>query len=205
MRPCACGQHGVVHLRIVLGQVQAAVGRQAFEQDFAEVFAAGSPRERYREVGHQFSSSLRMRVMGASTVGSACSSASMAAFMVPSRVSCVRMIRSSTAPQRVATAFAAHLVGLALQHRVDADAGTGHDAGHLGQHAGLVGHAQAQVVAGDHLAHGQHGQVVMAGQRVRLEGQVRHAVERVGRVQAGDVHQIGNHGAGGGLEPAPLP
>ena len=33
------GQLGVVDLRVVLGQVQAAVGRQAFEQDVAKVFA----------------------------------------------------------------------------------------------------------------------------------------------------------------------
>ncbi len=37
------------------------------------------------------------------------------------------------------------------------------------------------------------------GQGVALEGQVRHAVARVGGVQAGDVDQVGNHGAGGGL------
>ncbi len=32
-------EHGVIHLRVVLGQVQAAIGRQAFEQDVAELFA----------------------------------------------------------------------------------------------------------------------------------------------------------------------
>src|SRR5450830_1614010 len=85
-------------------------------------------------------------------------------------------------------ALAAHFVGLTLQHRVDADARRGQDAGHTGQHASLVGHAQAQVVAGDDVAHG-----------VGLEGQVRHALGGIGRVQAGDVDQIGNHGAGGGL------
>ena len=36
-------------------------------------------------------------------------------------------------------------------------------------------------------------------ERVGLESQVRHAVERVGGVQTGDVHQVGNHRAGGGL------
>ena len=35
-----------------------------------------------------------------------------------------------------------------LQHRVNADATFGQDAGHIGQDAGLVGHAQAQVMAG---------------------------------------------------------
>ena len=32
-------EHGVVHLRVVLGQVQTAIGRQAFEQDVAKLFA----------------------------------------------------------------------------------------------------------------------------------------------------------------------
>jgi hypothetical protein len=41
-------------------------------------------------------------------------------------------------------------------------------------------------------------------QLVGLEGQVRHAVLGVGRVQAGDVHQVGNHGAGRGLGARPL-
>jgi hypothetical protein len=63
-------QRGRVDLRIGLGQVQAAIGRQAFEQDFAEVLAAGIAAG--GQVQHQFSSSLRMRVIGASTVGKAC-------------------------------------------------------------------------------------------------------------------------------------
>jgi hypothetical protein len=66
-------QRGRVDLRIGLGQVQAAVGRQAFEQDFAEMLAAGIAAG--GQVQHQFSSSLRMRTIGASTVGKACSSA----------------------------------------------------------------------------------------------------------------------------------
>jgi hypothetical protein len=61
------------------------------------------------------------------------------------------------------------LGGFALQHRVDRDAVVGQDAGDLGQHAGLVGHAQAQVVGGLHLGDRQDGRV---GQRVGLEGQV---------------------------------
>lgn len=32
-------EHGVVHLRVVLWQVQATIGCQAFEQDVAELFA----------------------------------------------------------------------------------------------------------------------------------------------------------------------
>jgi len=84
-------ERGVVHLGVVLRQVQATVGCQAFEQDFAETLAVGVATG--REVAHQASSSLRMRVMGASTVGSACIWAK-ASFMVPSRVSWVRMMTS---------------------------------------------------------------------------------------------------------------
>jgi hypothetical protein len=57
--------------------------------------------------------------MGASTVGSACICAS-AAFMRPSTVSCVRMMRSVFSPPSAGThdiAFGAD----ALQHGVDAD------------------------------------------------------------------------------------
>ena len=101
---------------------------------------------------------------------------------------------------RLGGAFAAHFVRLALQHGVDTDTGFSQQARHLGQHARLIGDAQAQVVAGHHFAHGQHGQGAHGiGQRVGLEGQVRHAVLRVGGVQAGNVHQVGDHGAGGGL------
>jgi len=32
-------EHGAVDLRVVLGQVQAAIGGQAFEQDVAELLA----------------------------------------------------------------------------------------------------------------------------------------------------------------------
>src|ERR1035437_6044815 len=59
----------LIHLRVRLGQVQAAIWRQAFKQDVAKVFraavAAGG------EVFHQASSSLRMRVIGCSTLGRA--------------------------------------------------------------------------------------------------------------------------------------
>jgi hypothetical protein len=57
-----------------------------------------------------------MRVIGASTVGRPCISA-MAAFMVPSRA-------GEDDEVGLGRARAAHLVGLALQHGVDADAGT---------------------------------------------------------------------------------
>ena len=72
----------------------------------------------------------------------------------------------------------------------------GQDAGDLAEHAGLVFHAQAQVVAGKHLIHGQHAHVLP---RIGVKGQVRHAVLRVAGGQAGHVHQVGNHGAGGWL------
>src|SRR5205085_3042519 len=75
---------------IVRRQVQAAVGRQALQQDVAEralgAVAAGADVL-------QASSSLRMRTMGASTVASACIFA-MASFMRPSTVSWVRMMTS---------------------------------------------------------------------------------------------------------------
>ena len=101
--------------------------------------------------------------------------------------------------------LATHLIGFALQHGVNADVGLGQDAGHAGQHASLVGHTQAQVVAGHHLAHRQHRQFGLGlVQRVRLERQMRHTVERVHRVQAGDVHQVGNHRAGGWLRASTL-
>jgi len=45
-----------------------------------------------------------------------------------------------------------------------------------------------RVVAGHHLADGQHRQLGSGlVQRARLEGEVRHAVERVHRVQPGDI------------------
>ena len=79
-----------VDVRVVRRQVQPAVGRQPFEQDVAE-----GPRRRVAAGAQvsQRSSSLRMRTMLASTVGSACIRAS-AASMRPSTVSCVRMMRS---------------------------------------------------------------------------------------------------------------
>ena len=73
----------------------------------------------------------------------------------------------------------------------------------LGQHAGLVGHAQAQVERGDHLVDRQDRRV---GHRVGLERQVRHAVVGIGGVQARDVDQVGDHRADAvGSAPAPLP
>ena len=87
---------------------------------------------------------------------SACSWASTS-FMVPSRVSCVRMIRSVEVAPSPPTSSASRCSTASMLMPASAS-----DAGHLGQHAGLVGHAQAQVVAGHHLAHGQHRQVAHA-------------------------------------------
>ena len=44
-----------------------------------------------------------------------------------------------------------------LQHGVDADAKFGQHTSHIGQHARLIGHAQA---AGLNIVDGQHGQVL---------------------------------------------
>ena len=59
------GQGSRVHLRIGLGQIQAAIGRQAFKQDFAKALGLGWGRAGGAggDVTHQASSSLRMRTM----------------------------------------------------------------------------------------------------------------------------------------------
>src|SRR5476649_1508491 len=85
---------------------------------------------------------------------------------------------------------------LLLQHGVDRDGGVGQDARQVGQHARLVGHVHAQIVAGGDLRHRQDLDV---GHLVRLEGQVRHAVLRIGRGQARDVDQVGDDGRRGRL------
>ncbi len=72
----------------------------------------------------------------------------------------------------------------------------GQQAGQLGQHARLVGHAQTQVIAGPHFSHRQDVQIAHGP---RLESQVGHTVERVRSVQTGDVHQVGDHRAGSRL------
>ena len=64
------------------------------------------------------------------------------------------------------------------------------------QHARLVGHDQAQVEGRHHLVDRQDRRV---GHRVGLERQVRHAMVGVGRGQARDVDQVGDHRAGGRL------
>ena len=84
-------QGSCVELRVAFRQVQTAIWGQAFEQDFTKLFAVCVAA--CRQVTHQFNSSLRMRTIGAMTVGSACISAKTA-FSVPSRVSWVRMITS---------------------------------------------------------------------------------------------------------------
>jgi len=106
-QPAPARERGRVDTRVALGQVQPAVGRQAFEQDLAEAarcrVAAGA------EVS-QLRSSLRIFTIGARTVGSACIFAS-ASRMRPSTVSCVRMIRSVlVAPGAPALALARAVV-----------------------------------------------------------------------------------------------
>ena len=92
---------------------------------------------------------------------------------------------------------AAHLVCLALHDGINADVCRCQYACDLCQHACLVGHAQAQVVAGNYGAHGEQGQVCLHG--VGLEGQVRHAVLLLGSVQTRHIYQVGNDGTGGGF------
>ena len=78
---------------------------------------------------------------------------------------------------------------LTLQHGVDGNRVIGQDAGHVGQHTCLVFDAQTQVITGNDFAHRQHRQ---RRQGMRLEGQVRHAMFRIGRRQTGDIDQIGD-------------
>ena len=89
-----------------------------------------------------------------------------------------------------------HLARRALQHRIDADRRLGQDACQTRQHTGLVRHPQAQVVAGDHIRHGQHRDLADG---VGLKSQVRDPVQGVGGVQTGDIDQIGDHRTGRGL------
>jgi len=83
-----------------------------------------------------------------------------------------------------------------LQQRIDRDAVLGEDAGDARQHAGFVGHLQAQVKRGHDFVDRQHRQVL---HRRRLECEVRHAVVGVGRGQACDVDEVGDHRRGRGL------
>ncbi|OIQ79965.1 hypothetical protein GALL_382930 [mine drainage metagenome] len=79
------------HLRIVLGQIQPAIGRQPFEQDVGK--SARSGLASGAQITHQRSSSFRMRTMVASTLGRACMRA-MAASIRASTVSCVSTMTS---------------------------------------------------------------------------------------------------------------
>ena len=83
-----------------------------------------------------------------------------------------------------------------LADGVNGDALLGQNAGDIRQHAGLVRDAQAQVIARDGLFNRQHRQFAHF---FGLEGEMRHAVFRVGSVQAGDIDEVGNHRAGGGF------
>ena len=82
---------------------------------------------------------------------------------------------------------------LLLDHRVDRDLAVGEDARDVGQHAGPVVDAHAQVVARLDLAHRQERHV---GELVGLEREVRHAMLGVGGVHARDVDEVGDHRAG---------
>jgi hypothetical protein len=62
---------------------------------------------------------------------------------------------------------------LLLDHRVDADLAVGEDARDVREHAGLVFHAHAQVIARDHVADRQERHV---GELVGLECKMRHAM-----------------------------
>ena len=94
-----------------------------------------------------------------------------------------------------------HLTGWALQHGIDADGGLRQDARQSRQHTGLVRHPQAQVVAGDHIRHGQHRDLADG---VGLKSQVRDPVQGVGGVQTGDIDQIGDHRTGRGFAASAL-
>ena len=128
----------------------------------------------------QFSSSLRMRTIGASTVGSACICA-IARFMSPSTVSWVRMMTSVCASPSADSRCSSASIEMPASARMPVM---------LRQHAGLVGHLQAQIEGGHDLVDRQDRR---RRQRVGLERQVRHAVVRIGGVQPGDVDQVGDH------------
>ena len=81
---------------------------------------------------------------------------------------------------------------LLLDHRVDRDLAVGEDARDVGEHAGLVLDAHAQVIARLDLAHRQERHV---GELVGLEREVRHAMLGVGGVHARDVDEVGDHRA----------
>ena len=173
------GERRGVDLRITLGNVQAAVGREALEQDRGE---AASRRFAARAHISHARSSLRMRTIFASTVGSACifgdrrRHATLDGVVrqdddVGARLACAGGVRP-------------------LQQRVDRDAVLGEDAGDPRQHAGLVGDLQAQVEGGDDVVDRQDAEVL---HRRRLEREMRNAVVGVGGGEAGDVDQVGDH------------
>ena len=82
------------------------------------------------------------------------------------------------------------LLDFLLHDRLDVDTALRQDAGHLGQHAWMVLGLDAQVVG---TFAGFDRQDRVGRQRVRLEGQVRHAVFRVAGHGANHVHQVGDH------------
>ncbi|KAF5292674.1 hypothetical protein FQR65_LT20242 [Abscondita terminalis] len=158
-------QAGIIDCGVLLGQVQPAIGRQAFEQDVAKTLAVRMAAR--GKVHHQFNSSLRMRLMGASTEGSPWICAN-AASMSPSRVAWVRMIRSVCVEPSPPTSPASRCSTASML---------------------MPAPARMPVILASTPASS-------ATRMRRLKGQVRHAVLRVAGGQAGHIHQIGNHRAG---------
>ena len=83
-----------------------------------------------------------------------------------------------------------------MHHGVDGYGAVGKDARNVGEHAGPVEHAHAQVVRGHHLLHGQD---YRRRKLVGLEGEVRHALLRIGGVHARHINQVCHHRRCGGL------
>src|SRR5690606_4108580 len=88
------------------------------------------------------------------------------------------------------------LLGFLLHDRLDVDAALGEDARHLRQHARVILGLDTQIVGALALLDRQDRVI---GQRIRLEGQVRHAIGRVGGQCTHHVHQVGHHRRGGRL------
>ncbi len=82
-----------------------------------------------------------------------------------------------------------------LDHRLDADALLAQRAGNVGQHARPVQGGEAQVGARVQVTQRHLGPLPQVLRRV---GQRRHAPRGAPAQLAGDLHQVGHHGAGGG-------
>ena len=212
-----------IDLRVVGGQVEAAVGRQPFEQDVgkaprrgvaarADVFhamsgATASLRPSSGRRGSGFAGPLGSPPWGGAP--KALRGGSIQFFLADlddrgqhrgQRLhQCQRGLHApfhGVVGEDDDVGLVLALGAFALQQRVDRDVVVGQDAGDARQHAGLVGHHQAQVEGGHDFVDGQDRRVL---HRAALEGQVRHAVVGVGGVQARDVDQVGHDGAGRGF------